>query len=117
MILVALPLHLAYLAASRIIENKVPIASFFETLEAMALMLAAVSSILHVAVEVKPVVVSACPFTPSPPKAQTFFSRNCSLRFKPSSLMTTDYALCFITPASDDCTGFPNEGSESGVNG
>jgi len=61
LILIALPLHLAYLVAIGVSGNKVPLTSFFEALSVIAMFLSLVSSILYVAVKVKSVAVFAYP--------------------------------------------------------
>jgi ABC-type transport system involved in cytochrome c biogenesis permease subunit len=61
LILIALPLHLAYLVALGISENKVPLTSFFEALSVIALFISLVSSIFYMAVQVKSVAVFAYP--------------------------------------------------------
>ncbi len=61
LILIALPLHLAYLVALGISEQKVPLTSFFEALSVISFFLTFISSILYVAVKVKSVAVFAYP--------------------------------------------------------
>jgi ABC-type transport system involved in cytochrome c biogenesis permease subunit len=60
-ILLTLPVHLAYLVALGITEQKIPFTSFFEALSVIAFFLTLVSSILHVAFKVKSAAVFAFP--------------------------------------------------------
>lgn len=61
LILIVLPLHLAYLVVLGISENRVPLTSFFEAFSVIALFLSLVSSIFYVAVKIKSVAVFAYP--------------------------------------------------------
>ena len=62
LILITLPLHLAYLIALAVYEQKVPLTSFFEALSAIAFFVAFISSILHIALKVKSAAVFSFPF-------------------------------------------------------
>ncbi len=61
LLLVALPAHLAYLAAMGIANHKLPFTSFFEALSAIAFFLTFLSSILHIAFKAKAAAVFSFP--------------------------------------------------------